>query len=223
MVWTFCRNLFNVLYPPFCLHCDLSLDQKKTFFCQACLELLTPIKTEERCRTCFGAEVPCLLCMQRPAFLKRAAAACDPFSPAVTLSSHLYKGHTLFVPAAASLMVLQFLALDWPLPDLIVPAPLSLWTRSKRGGDTHTLLAKQIGSTLNTPCAKPLKAAWDKRCFLERADWKTRVILRGGKKTVLPDMRILLVTLKLEDTALRQAAEALLEGGASEIYALALL
>jgi competence protein ComFC len=217
------RSLINILYPPLCLHCDNTLERKKELFCEACLELLSPIDPEGRCLTCFAEELPCLLCTQRPALLKRAASASHRFGPASTLSSYLQKGQTLFVPAAASLMALQFCALDWPMPDVIVPLPLSLWSRCKRGGDTHALLAKQIAHTFKTDYAHPLRAIGDKSHFLKTAEWRAFAILRERQEKILCDKRILLISLEYNDAALRQAAEALTLGGASQIYSLSLL
>lgn len=163
------------------------------------------------------------MCIQRPALLKRVAIASDRFGPAATLSSYLQKGQALFAPAAAALMALQFCALDWPMPDSVVPLPLPLWSRCKRGGDTHAQLAKEIAYTLKADFAQPLRAIGDKSYFLKTAEWRPLALLRKGQEEVLCDKRILLISLEFNDAALRQAAEVLLEGCASEIYSLNLV
>jgi competence protein ComFC len=188
--------IIDILYPPLCLHCENSLEEKRSLFCTLCLEQLSLIEPQDRCRSCFGDDLPCQRCMHRPVFIKRQAAACSAFGPAQTLRSYLEKGHTPFLSAAASLMALQFTALDWPFPDLIVPLPATLWSRCTKGTPISHLLAKQLSSFLQRPYA-------------------------AKKKQDVCDKRVLVVALDLEDDHFRSAAEGLLEGFASEVYGLA--
>ncbi len=217
----FFKEFLNILYPPLCLHCENTLEENRSLFCSACLELLSPIEPDDRCPICFAEDMPCKRCIKRPIVIKRSAIACSPLGPARTLASYLDKGNTRFAPAAAGLMALQFAALDWPLPDLIVPLPPSLWTRCKKGSAISVLLAKEIARLLDRPYASVLRASWDRDAFLETAKLRMRSFLPERKKKRLTDKRVLLVALELDDSALRQAAEVLFEGFVSESYALA--
>jgi predicted amidophosphoribosyltransferase len=219
----FFKEFLNVLYPPLCLHCDNTLEENRSLFCSSCLELLSPIEPDGRCPICFAEETLCARCIKRPIVIKRSAAACSPLGPARTLAAYLDKGNTRYAAAAAGLMALQFAALNWPLPDLIVPFPSSLWTRCKKGSAISVVLAKEMARLLDRPYATALSALGDRRAFLETAQLRMCAYLPERKKKMLTDKRILLIALELNDSSLRQAAEALFEGFASESYALAFI
>lgn len=204
--------LLNIIYPPLCLHCDAPLEEKRTLFCSPCLELLTPIEPQGRCRICFEEVESCKRCATRPIVIKRQAACCHGFGPANALASRLKTGNPQFVQAAASLMALQWAALEWPLPDLVVCLPSAFWAKS---GDVW--LAKEMARTLCQSYSSALKVAFDRRAFLEKGAFTTRFVL---KRDVI-DKRILLIAVDLNDAILRQAGEALQAGFAREVYALA--
>jgi len=216
----FLNPILNILFPPLCLHCEERLEKDRTLFCTACLEQLIPIDPEGRCRICFAEDNPCQRCMTRTVVIKRQAAACSDFGSARTLAAYLEKGNTQFLSAAASLMLLQFSHLEWPLPDLIIPLPGSLWERCKKGKSMNALLVQELTRLLNCPSEIVLRAVFDKRSFLEEAEIRTKPVLIERKKKHLCDKRILLIAVKLDDDLFRQAAEALQEGFAAEIYAL---
>jgi competence protein ComFC len=216
----FLNPILNILFPPLCLHCEERLEKKRALFCTVCLEQLAPIDQEGRCRICFAEEDPCQRCITRTVVIKRQAAACSNFGSARTLAAYLEKGNAEFLPAAASLMLLQFFHLQWPLPDLIIPLPGSLWERCKKGKSMNALLVQEMARLLQCPSEIVLRAAFDKRSFLEKAEIRTKPILIERKKKHLCDKRLLLLAVKLDDDLFRQAAEALLEGFASEIFAL---
>ena len=210
------RILLNLIYPPLCIHCEHTLEGKRTILCATCLEYMTPLTCDERCLTCF-AEVQgrCERCMLRAVVIRRQAAACQAIGPALTLTSRLERGELHLLPALSSLLILQWTRLNWPCPDLIVPMPVSWWNRSQTGGDVNALLAKKLAQVLEVPLLSPLKLAWN--ILGEEATFK----LHTSEKTKLSEKRILLVSLKLNDSHLRQAAEALQEAFPSYIAALA--
>ena len=178
----FLKFFLNILYPPLCLHCEEHLEKDRTLFCTVCLEQMAPIDPEGRCRICFAEEHPCQRCMARTVAIKRQAAACSYFGSARTLAAYLKKGNTQFLSAAASLMLLQFSHLEWPLPDLIVPIPGSLWERCKKGKNINTLLAKEMARLLDCRCETVLRAVFDTRALLEKAEIRTRPVLIDRKK-----------------------------------------
>ena len=217
------KFILDLLYPPLCLHCDAHLEKKAKLFCPTCLSQLVPIEIEGRCPICFGEDVVCKRCMSRSITVKRHAAALPRFGAPFTLCSYLERGNTSFLPAAASLMLLQFSHLDWPMPDLITSLPISLWERCKRGSNMSALLAMQLATLLHCPFDTVFRTRWDKRAFLEHAEIGTRSIVIPRKKIQICDQRILLIALECDDGCFRQAALSLQEAGAVEIYTLGLM
>lgn len=171
---------------------------------------------------CFAEELPCVACASQPQVMKSLAVACPPIGPVRTLSSYLKKGNTRFAPAAASLMALQCIALQWPIPDLIVPLPSHLWTRCKKGCDISALLAQEMARLFNTTSASMSSTSWDRCAFLEKGEFQMAFRLIERKKEKLMGQRILLVGLHLERDVFRKVSEILLEGFPREIYGLAL-
>ncbi|HEY2811818.1 MAG TPA: hypothetical protein VGJ00_10580 [Rhabdochlamydiaceae bacterium] len=213
------RVLLDILYPPLCLHCDATLEKNRTLFCTSCLELLSLIETSERCPCCFAEDPsPCARCIERPVVIKKQAAACAAFGPAYTLTTSLEMGQEQYIPAAASLMALQWTTLHWPPPDYVAALPCSFWARCKKGGAVSYALAKALSRALHIPLCAPLSAGFDWRGFRERAVFKPAFVLR--KKQEICDKRILLISLHLDDALLRAAGEALRAGFAKEVYAL---
>lgn len=221
-----CNGFLDILFPSLCLHCEANLEAQRRLFCNACLEQLRPVDLHDRCPICFSEGLPCRTCASSKTHfrsIKRQAFVCDPFGPVHTLAAYLNNGNTRFIPAAGSLMALQCASLQWPLPDLIVPLPVSIGTRCKKGCDITALLAKEIAYLLDRPSASLLRASFDRRAFLEKGEFQTRFHLIQRKKEKVMDQRILLIALVLDEDALEKAALTLLEGFASEICALGIV
>jgi ComF family protein len=88
----------------------------------------------------------------------RHAAAFEYQGPASTLTRQFkYSGRVHLAEAMAGYMAVQFFRVDWPLPDLIVPVPLSFSHFMTRGYNQSQLLAEQLGKILNRPVASVLK------------------------------------------------------------------
>src|SRR5258708_4363651 len=83
-------ELLQILYPPLCLHCEETLETKQRLLCFTCLELLSPIDPEHRCKTCFAEckeKNRCHRCASRTTVIHRQAAACEAIGPAKTLQT----------------------------------------------------------------------------------------------------------------------------------------
>lgn len=157
------RGLLHFIYPPLCLHCKDPLDENYNLFCQTCLDLLDFINPEERCPYCFSIDYSqeskkCGECQQRERFLYRCGAAFDYSGPAATIIRALKYGNQPYLAkGAAAFMLQQFINLNWPLPDCIVPVPLPLTRRFLRGYNQSELLAEEFGMLLGRPVIKGLK------------------------------------------------------------------
>jgi hypothetical protein len=78
----------------------------------------------------------------------------------------LQHGNTRFVSEIAALLAMQLHALDWPLPDLVMPLPSTLWMRCLCGKNPSIPLAQATARLLQKPVARNLKAISDKRILL---------------------------------------------------------
>lgn len=158
------RNSFlHLFYPAFCLHCKESLPPASFVLCSDCASLLDLIFPESRCPNCFEPlnekeETICDDCRMNPSPFFRIAAAFDYEGPAATLVKNLKFGNQpQLAKGMAGYLVAQFLALQWPLPDAIVPVPLSFFHKLERGYNQSELMANEVGKILNRPVWNLLK------------------------------------------------------------------
>jgi len=158
------KSVVDLIYPPLCLHCDESLDKEDSLFCKDCLKLLSLIDHEERCPYCFSADFDventkcCKKCLENPPLLTRMGAAFDYEGVAASLIKQLkYGGQPFLAKGAAAYLVAQFIHLDWPMPDCIVPMPMATLRRIERGYNQSLLLAESVGALLNRPVFDVLK------------------------------------------------------------------
>lgn len=108
----------NCIFPPLCLSCKEKCATK--FFCPACWLLCELPDPAERCRNCFETLDErgnlCVRCRHKPILPCVRATVFDSESPARLLG--------LEVPdAMAGFALLQWIQLEWPMPDAIVPMP----------------------------------------------------------------------------------------------------
>lgn len=115
------RQLLDFLFPPICLACRERCSTK--FLCPDCwftCELPDPV---ERCRRCFEELDQrgdlCSQCRQEPLLTATRAYVFDPASPARYLG-------TEYIDAMASFALLQWIQLEWFVPDAIIPMPDSI-------------------------------------------------------------------------------------------------
>lgn len=212
-------TFLHLLYPPLCLQCGESIQEEERLFCKVCLTYLTLIEPEGRCPFCFGES--CKECKEP---WGRVAAACDEIGPAATLLYQLKQSDSPYLAkGAGALMATQFLKMEWPFPDLIVPVPLAPTRLYERGYNQSYLLAKVVGEILDRPVVELLKrrsgdfsqGGLSKR-QREALDGENFILKEGGKgKTVL-----LIDDLIMTGSTLRCSAEALWEGEPKAIYGL---
>lgn len=156
------QSFVDLVYPPFCLHCEESMPGA-ALFCAPCLELLQVIDPKERCPYCFSGDFDrwqpcCAACYQRNHRLHRMAAAFDYEGPAATLVKRMkYGGMPYLAKGAAAFLVVQFAALGWPFPDCVVPVPMDALKRLDRGYNQSALLAAHVAKLLQCPVKEVLK------------------------------------------------------------------
>lgn len=235
-MWTFLEKLgksfFHLLYPPLCLHCEETLEEYSQIFCQICLQQLDLIDPKTRCPYCFSDDFNpevafcCHPCRQKQQILHRVAAAFDYEGPAATLIKQMkYGGQPFLAEGVGAFLAAQFVYLNWPLPDAIIPMPMAPLRKLERGYNQSRLLADVVARHLERPMLDVLvrKSGDFSQAGLS---YSQRLQLSGDafslkKGQQLQDKCILLIDdVMTTGSTLRRCGEALLEGYPAHIYGL---
>lgn len=208
------RSFLDLLYPPVCLHCKEIIEAcQERLFCSECLQLLTLIEPDERCPYCFAEREmaklsACLGCRRNPPKLDGIASACDNMGPARTLLNSIKSGDRPYLAnGAGALMAAQFVRLQRPFPDLIVPIPVSFWGAFELGYNPNHLLAQSVGSILDRPVENLLS--------IKAGEYRLKKTAFVTDKTVL-----LIHDTMSSKSPLDECAEILLCAGPRALYGL---
>lgn len=232
----FGRAFLNLIYPPLCLHCKATPESDSNLLCSNCLALLQLIDPSERCPHCFSASYSpehhlCSECKRKPPILNGVGASFDYVGPAGSLVKKLkYSDQPYLAKGCAAYMAMQFLRLDWPLPDLIVPVPIAFTHLMTRGYNQSLLLSQELSLILDKPVQEVLvrKSGDFSQAGLTRKQRLklegTRFQLKSKLKTIesLEEKTILLVDdVMTTGSTMQKCAEAMMEGFPSKLYSLA--
>ena len=191
------RTLADFVYPPLCLHCKTLLNKDESSFCDACTQLLSLINPEERCLSCFSADLSpahriCGSCRESSPLVHRLAAAFDHAGPAASLVTQMkYGGMPYLAKGAAAFMAVQWSCLRWPLPDVITFVPISRMRRFDRGFNQSELLADELGRILGVPNIDLLKR--------RSGDFSQAGLGRQGRLSLSPEAFSLKEPVPLQD------------------------
>jgi competence protein ComFC len=217
-------KILHFLYPPLCLHCHKGTESQRHLLCASCLELLSLLDPCHRCPYCFKSvegRMVCHACAALPVVYKKCAGACEAQGPARTMLQLFQRGSLSLAHAMGSLMAMQVLKLNWPLPDLILPLSESYFQKVKHGSDRNFLLARAIGEILNCPVSNLLKRSFNFSCLLEKEMKTFRFQLYPNNFSSclgICDKRLLLVTDAFDRETIRSAVEVLRDGFPLETY-----
>ena len=122
-------------------------------------------------------------------------------------------------------MTIQFFKLDWPLPDIIVPVPLSFSHRLSRGYNQSFLIAKEMGHLLQRSAKELLKrrqydfpqAELGKK---ERTNLSPESFKWRTREQVSDQIVLLIDDVMTTRTTLNHCASRLQEGFPKYIYAM---
>lgn len=156
------QSLLHLAFPTKCLHCQVLLLSDSIVLCPGCASLFDLIPSEYRCPTCFiplrEESILCQECLRYPSLYAGMAAAFDYEGPPSSLVKRLkYANQPYLAKGMAAFLVGQFDRLQWPLPDALIPVPLSLTRRFERGYNQSHLLAEEMGKLLGRPVWNALK------------------------------------------------------------------
>lgn len=140
------RSLLNLIFPPLCLSCKEVCETR--YLCPSCWLNCSPPDPTTRCRHCFDELEEqtdlCKQCRQNRRLSPARAFVFDPESPAFFLDREATEG-------LAGFAVLQWLQLDWPPPDALIPMPDS------------GAIAQAFGAMLDIPVIQALKSSLEYR------------------------------------------------------------
>ena len=152
---------------------------------------------------------PCAACREKPRLYQGLASAFDHFGPAAAIIRELkYSGRFQFAKDAAAFMVIQFIRLNWPIPDLIVRLPQSFLRGLFRGYNQSLLIAKEFGKLIERPVVDVLKKRSGEfsQTGLNRSQrnelsqdafrWKNRSDFTGKTLLVIDDVMTTATTLR---------------------------
>lgn len=168
----------------------------------------------------------CAPCSKQPPIIDRIAAAFDYAGPPATLIRKLKYAHRPYLAkGAGAYLAAQFLKLDWPLPDLIIPVPISLSHKFERGFNQCLLLAEAFASIIEKPVADILRRRSGdySQAGLTREQRTaydgSSLYLKSGVSVC--DKTILLIDdVMTTGSTVRKCGEVLRQGCPSSIYAL---
>lgn len=153
----FQSSLLHLLYPPHCLHCRESMENPEQLLCNHCSTFLTLLNPKQHCLLCFSEQSHlndgiCHPCHQKKHLFKRTASCFEYAGPAASLIKKFkYSNSPHLARGIAAFMAAQWIALEWPLPDLIIPVPITLTHWIERGYNQSTLISTHLGQLLEVP------------------------------------------------------------------------
>lgn len=170
----------------------------------------------------------CQACIHDPSPFLGIASVFDYSGPAAVLVRQFkYQKMDYLSKGLAAALFLQFNGLGWPLPDYLVPVPISFTKGLKRGFNQSSLLSKELGTYLKRPCKNLLKKRiggvsqarlpLKERELLEKESFYFRDEAQIEGKTIL-----LIDDVVTSGSTLRKCAEILVERNPACIYALTL-
>lgn len=229
----FAGSFVDLCFPPLCLDCQGPLRKTERHFCANCQALLELIDIESRCPKCFSSDYCaqrrlCVGCSRKSFPFVQLGAAFEHIGPAATLVQKMkYSGQPYLAKSAAAFLAIQFFALKWPMPDLIVPVPVSLVRLFQRGYNQSYELGLGLSEYLNCPVQNILKrqsSGYSQAGLAHEHRIALKPSLFSLKKNAhIQDQIILLVDdVTTTGTTLFCCAETLLEQCPKAIYALTL-
>ena len=224
------RSFLHLVYPSHCLHCRTFLSPEPIVLCSHCSSSLELLDPEERCPVCFhvfdGEGKLCQLCVRYPSLYTGVGSCFSYEGAAATLVRQLkYYNQTYLSRGMGAFLVTQWERLRWPIPDVIVPVPISFLRWVERKYNQSELLAQEVGRFLHCPMQNALRR---KSGDYQQASLslEQRRQMRDDRFSLRPSVSLKdKVVLVIDDVVtsgytLHRCAQAIQEQEPSAIYAL---
>lgn len=160
--------------------------------------------------------------------MDHVSAAFEYVGPAASMIKALkYGGRVYLAKGAAAYLAAQFLRMEWPFPDLVVPVPIAFNHWMHRGYNQSLLLAQELALLLQCPVKESLtrksgdfsqaglSSEQRRRLKGDRIGLKRGADLRGKVILLIDDVMT-------TGSTMRKCAEVLAEEQPSRIYGLVL-
>lgn len=228
------KSVLDLIYPPICLHCSESLEGDALIFCHHCLSQLDMIDPSLRCPYCFSSEfnpeahTSCTECEGKPRAIQRIASVFDYEGAASTLVKQMKYGKKSYLAkGGGAYLAAQFFTLNWPMPDLIIPMPMSRLRKWDRGYNQSELLAQSLAACIGCPVSYSLKRKGGdfSQAGLghdQRLQLKSDSFFIQNQEALYGKSLLLIDDVMTTGTSLNCCAEALAASFPKEIYALTL-
>lgn len=225
------KAFLHLAYPPLCYSCENGISNGEGLLCVECLRLLELIDPQERCPYCFSGQFcleqrTCPDCANKKPLFTQMAAAFDYIGPAASLLKKFkYANKPHLAQGLAAYLTVQFLQLDWPMPDFIIPVPTTRAHQWIRGYHQTLLLAEHVSKGIQRPILEALtrKSGDFSQAGLSRDQ---RIRLAGESIQLKPGQNLRNKHLLIIDdvfttgTTMRRCAEVLAESCPSSIHVL---
>jgi ComF family protein len=224
------HSFLHLVFPASCIHCHELLAPDSSVLCSGCATLLELLDPEDRCVRCFNLktnrEAHCRYCVKHPTIFYRTGAVFSYTGPPASIVKKLKYGcQPYLAKGAGAFLIAQFERLNWPIPDAIVPVPISFFHWLDRGFNQSVLLANELASALQIPVWHALKRSGSS---LSQAGLSLEQRKLLGKKQFkikgnypIEDKHILLLDdVMTSGTTLTRCAEVLYEKCPQSLYAL---
>lgn len=224
-------SFLNLLYPPQCLHCLEGLVDHKSLLCDVCSTLLDLMNPLERCIHCFADNkladhFYCYDCECREKIFSGFASVFQYMGAASSIIKKMkYSDMPYLSKGIAAYMISQFVSLDWPIPDVIVPVPISFTHQLRRGYNQSLLIAEEFGKYINIPVEKALvrsRSSYSQAGLLrhQRERLSPLTFSLNNKVSIEGKSVLLIDDVYTTGTTLKCCAEILLLGGIKDIHAM---
>lgn len=155
------QSFASLVYPSVCLHCKELMDPDFPLLCLCCMQFLELVDPQQRCMYCFSSDISsnscCQACFKKKPSL-RIASAFDYIGPAETLIKQMkYANLSYLAKGIGAFLAAQFMKLNWPTPDVVVPVPIALTKWIDRGFNQSELIAQEFAKILNLPVHNRIK------------------------------------------------------------------
>ncbi len=210
------KALLSFLYPPNCLACGGACRIPEHRLCESCVSLLELVNPLERCRRCFSPidSLKCRFCAKVAHPFSGVASAFEFKGPPSMLVNHLKNQRQHYLAKSlAAFLIMQFLRLDWPLPDAVISVPIPFVHRLFHGAGPGALIGREVAHFLRRPFIDGIK------CVVDRHS--------SFRFSLKPSLEIQDKTLLLIDDVIKpgeaifSCGEKLLEGFPKCLYGLA--
>jgi len=154
-------------------------------------------------------------------------AAFDYEGPATSLVRHLkYANRPYLAQGMAAFLVVQFDQLQWPIPDALIPVPLSFTHWLQRGYNQSRLLAEEMGRLLTCPTWNALKRrsgnfSQAALTLEQRKSMDSQSFRRNLMYPLQGKVLLLIDDVMTSGLTLQRCAETLSTGDPAALYALA--